>query len=240
MCFTNGCHKDQWQNQTELARFKIVGKLGSNHHFPCLDLSLCFHTNSWELKDTSPDLPLCLFQSYLVSGRYALQLHFERSMLWEIDSSQPPQTNSDAHRTCLCTWKLETDLKLSLLHYHATISAQSGFCALLSTMSACTKEPGSLCMPSCPQLPQEISTLLLKPWWPVCLLPLKILFFPFLRGEATFTAWVLLLHSHLNNWIKAHLAWIWAGKNSLTKPGYLQFSYSGALYLTRYQLNTWL
>lgn len=136
--------------------------------------------------------------------------------------------------------KAWNDLKLSLLQYHATISAQSGFCALLSTMSACTKEPGSLCMPSCPQLPQEISTLFLKPWWPVCLLPLKILFFPSLRGEATFTAWVLLLHPHLNNWIKAHLAWIWAGKNSLTKPGYLQFSYSGALYLIRYQPNTWL
>lgn len=40
MCFTNGCHKDQWQNQTELARFKIVGKLGSNHHFPSWFISV--------------------------------------------------------------------------------------------------------------------------------------------------------------------------------------------------------
>lgn len=129
--------------------------------------------------------------------------------------------------------KAQDALKLSLLHCHAMISAQSRFCALLSTMSACAKEPGSLCTPSCPQLPQEMSTLFLKPWWPVCLLPLKIPLFPSLRGEGTFTAWVLLLHSHLNNWIKAHLAWIWAGKNSLIKPGHLRFSYSGALCLIR-------
>ena len=182
MCFTNGCHKDQWQNQTELARFKIAGKLGSNHHFPSLDLSLFLY------QLLRAEGHFAWFTPVFVSKLPGVWQRCSAVTFWEIyalgDRQQlttPKQLWLD-RRTCLRKMKAWDALKLSLLPYHSTISARRGFCALLSTMPACAKEPGSLYMPSCPQLPQEISTLFLKPWWPFCLLPLKMPLFPHL-GE---------------------------------------------------------
>lgn len=59
MCFTNGCHKDQWQNQTELARFKIVGKLAQITTFPVL-IYLCVSIPTPESWRTLPLIYLCV------------------------------------------------------------------------------------------------------------------------------------------------------------------------------------
>ena len=60
---------------------------------------LCFHANP-SRTDTGPDPFLCLFQKYLVLSRDALQLCWERCLLWERHSNQlPPAGLWLDHRT---------------------------------------------------------------------------------------------------------------------------------------------
>ena len=107
------------QPRAQAQKLKITGKVGQRSP---LSLPWFFSLFLYQPLRAEGDLPwlsLCLFQKYLVYGRDVLQLYFERYMLWEVYSGQPPWTSTD-----LTTGTRLKESELPLLHYHTKISTQ--------------------------------------------------------------------------------------------------------------------
>lgn len=136
---------------------------------------LCFHANP-SRTDTGPDPFLCLFQKYLVLSRDALQLCWERCLLWERHSNQlPPAGLLLDHRTMPAQVKPGGEWRSLCFITMLRSPCREGFALCLAQLVLRAKELGRLHVPG---LPLEIPTPLLEPCWPVCLLILKVPLLP--------------------------------------------------------------
>ena len=96
---------------------------------------------------------------------------FERNTA--VSCSKPgPDLTTGPH---LCRWSLEESENYLCFIPMLRSSPNGGICTLLAQLVPCAKECGRPCMSG---LPLEISTPFLVPWWPVCLLTLKIPLLP--------------------------------------------------------------
>lgn len=136
-----------------------------------------------------------------------------------IQCSTTPNWLLFAHRTTPVQMKLRGVQELHFPHYHAKISVQERTCIPLTQFVPCVKECGRPCML---RLPPGISTLFLKPCWPVCLPTLNIPLLLSPQGESVFGTEVPLLDSLASelksvllapNSILLSAAQTWAGKN---------------------------
>lgn len=109
-----------------------------------------------------------------------------------IQCSTTPNWLLFAHRTTPVQMKLRGVQELHFPHYHAKISVQERTCIPLTQFVPCVKECGRPCML---RLPPGISTLFLKPCWPVCLPTLNIPLLLSPQGESVFGTEVPLLDS---------------------------------------------
>ena len=187
------CHKGPWQNQTEPARSKMADKVGWWSPF-----SLTWFISVFPYQPLRAEGHLPWFISVFVSkvpgvgpmicsctGRDTC---FERYTV--VNCSEPsPDLTTGPH---LCRWNLEESKSYLCFIIMLRSLPNGGICTLLAQLVPCAKECGR---PRMPGLPLEISTPFLVPWWPVCLLTLKIPLLPSLRGDGAFRAWAPLLHS---------------------------------------------
>lgn len=149
-----------------------------------LDLSLYFHGNPWERRDTYPDF------SVFASKVPGVWQRCFGAVLWEIYSGQPRNSLGRPWERA-CADKLGgAILALPLLHYLANVAAQSGdSCSARLNLCHMRRRMENCACPVCPRESQQLSQS------PICLLTLWVPSLPSLSEEGAFRVGASLLHS---------------------------------------------